>query len=63
MDLCVYRRVFSLVVGDSGWSCRATPCLLPDTLLQVVSFVVLGFHLGGGFFQSLFGLFVDFLHF
>ncbi len=63
MDLCVYRRVSSLVVGDSGWSYRATPCLLLGTRLLVVSFVVLGFHLGGGFFQSLSGLFMDFLHF
>ncbi len=55
---------FSLVVGDSGWSYRATPCLLLDTRSQGRFFlVVLGFHLVGSFFQSSFGLFVDFLHF
>ncbi len=38
MDLWLYQRVSSLVVGDSGWSCRATPCLLLGTQPQVVSF-------------------------
>ncbi len=44
---------------------RIEPYLVSYLILDSRSFllVVLGFHLGGGFFQSLFGLFMDFLHF
>ncbi len=62
MDLCVCWPVFSLVVGDSGWSCRANLVSYLVFNCRSFLFVVLGFHLVGGFFQSSFGFFMDFLY-
>ncbi len=53
MDLCICQKVSSLVMGDSGWSCRATPCLLLSIQLQVVSFCCIGLSFGRRLFPEL----------